>query len=87
MRGQNGRVSADIWIVLIEDRHISVDPHPFSSEEAAIGAARSAVPARYGAEEEELTDSAREDGWVLCLSYGTEGDCVRVVKRMLDDPM
>jgi hypothetical protein len=33
----------------------------------------------------ELTPAMREDGWVLYVPYGTEGDCVRVVKRILDD--
>jgi len=72
----------DIWIVLIEDRHISTDPLPFSSEERAVAVARE--QAGRGAIEEPLTDAAIEDSWVLCLSYGTEGDCVRVVKRTMD---
>ena len=72
----------DTWIVLIEDRHSEVDARPFSSEERAIEYARSQVddtdlPA-------DLNDAMRSDGWVLYVPYGTEGDCVRVVKRTMD---
>ena len=31
-----------------------------------------------------LNDAMRRDGWVLYVPYGTEGDCVRVVKRTMD---
>ena len=77
-------MSADIWIVLIEDRHADVDALPFSSEEAAFAAARDAVP--DDAVPGELNEGMRRDGWVLYLPYGPEGDCVRVVKRALDAP-
>jgi hypothetical protein len=73
----------DTWIVLVEDRHSDVDALPFSTEEEAIAKARDLVP--EDAEEEELTTAARRDDWVLLLSYGTEDDCVRVVKRTMDD--
>ena len=72
----------DIWITLIEDRHADVDALPFSSEGAAITKARSWVPA--DAEDGELNDAMRRDGWVLYLPYGPEGDHVRVVKRTMD---
>jgi hypothetical protein len=74
----------DTWIVLVEDRHSDVDALPFSTEEAAVAKARSWVPPEY-AEAAALTPRMREDGWVLCLRYGTEGDRVRVVKRAMDD--
>jgi hypothetical protein len=73
---------ADVWIVLIEDRHSDVDARPFSSEEAAIAVARSLVP--DSAEEEPLNDAERQDGWLLLLIYGTEGDRVRVIRRSLE---
>jgi len=72
----------DIWIVLIEDRHADVEALPFSSEERAIVVARDNAP--DDAEPEPLNDAMRKDGWVFCLPYGSEGDCVRVVKRTLD---
>ena len=73
---------ADIWIVLIEDRNSDVDARPFSSEEAAIAKARSFAP--DDAAEEPLTDGMRQDGWLLLLAYGAEGDCVRVIRRTLE---
>lgn len=74
---------SDTWIVLVEDRHADVDALPFSTEEAATAKARDLVP--EFAEEEPLNESMRRSGWVLYLPYGTEGDCVRVVKRTMDD--
>ena len=72
----------DTWIVIVEDRHSDVDALPFSTEAAAVAEARDSVP--DDAEEGRLTDGMRKSGWVLLLSYGTEGDCVRVVKRTMD---
>ena len=70
----------NIWIVLIEDRHADVEVRPFSSEERAAGYAMSQVADTPA----DLNDAMRKDGWVLYLPYGSEGDCVRVVKRTLD---
>jgi len=87
----------DIWIVLIEDRHIDVEALPFSTEEAAIGYARDHagdmfLPEGVGPDdvehvpgEQELTSRMIELGWVLLLVYSIEGDSVRVVKRTMDD--
>lgn len=74
---------SDVWVVLIKDRHADIEVLPFSTEEGAITKARSWVPPEY-AREEQLTPDMRKSGWVLLLSYGTEGDCVRVVKRTMD---
>ena len=72
----------DTWIVLIEDRHTDVEVLPFSTKEGAIAKARDSVP--DDAEDGELNDAMRRDGWVLYLPYGLEGDHVRVVKRTMD---
>jgi hypothetical protein len=80
----------DVWVVIAEDRHVDVDAVPFSTEGGAFAAARE-VAAEYAKphpellREEDLTGRNRADGWVLCLAYGTEGDCVRVVKRRMDE--
>lgn len=71
-----------MWIVIDEDRRSGTNALPFSSREAAEVAARDY--AGPGAEPAELTEAAREDGWVLLLEYGAEGECVRVVRRELD---
>jgi non-canonical (house-cleaning) NTP pyrophosphatase len=80
----------DIWIVLAEDRHADVDARPFSSEELAVAAARRQAELAAIHDDVDwdagITPGMREDGWVLYLPYGSEGDCVRVVRRTLDAP-
>lgn len=78
----------DVWIVLIEDRHSDGEALPFSTEAAAVAAARK-VAARYARDPGEVEDvvlnqAMLNDGWVLYLSYGPEGDCVRVIRRTMD---
>lgn len=75
--------AGEAWIVLVEDRHSDVDAMPFSSEERAIGYART-VAEQNDAAGEDLTPGMRQDGWVFYAPYGSEGDCIRVVKRTLD---
>ena len=77
-----------VWIVLVEDHHIDADALPYSTEEAAVAAAR-AIAARYAGypediEENDLTEDMRRDGWVLYVSYSVEGDQVRVILRKMD---
>ena len=79
-------VPAEIWIVLIEDRHSDVDALPFSSEERAVEYARKQAPDGRHDGSEPLNDAMRRDGWVFYLPYGSEGDHVRVVKRTMDAP-
>lgn len=79
----------DVWIVIVEDRHADVDALPYSTEELAVAVAREQVEAlchhpEY-IEEIELTPAMRADGWVLNVVYSSESDCVRVVKRTVDD--
>ena len=77
----------DVWVVLVEDRHTDVEALPFTSEVAALEAAHAGADAnaRHGdVREAELTPQMIADGWCLLLEYGTEGDCVRVLKRELD---
>ena len=62
---------------------------PFSTEEAAIAAARQAATdnARRADDvdwEAGLNHSMCQSGWVAYYPYGPEGDCVRVVKRQMD---
>jgi hypothetical protein len=82
--------TAEVWIVLVEDRHTDVNAIPFSSEEAAVTRARKEATANAWHPDDvewnaELNTAMRADGWVLYLPYGTEGDKVRVVKRQMDD--
>ena len=72
----------DVWIVLVEDRHTDVDAVPFSTEERAVEYARKQAP--DDATSGPLNDAMRRDGWVFYLPYGSEGDCIRVIKRTMD---
>jgi hypothetical protein len=74
----------DIWIVIDEERHGDVNALPFSTFQQAQGHARSLAP--DGAEPAPLTEGMTRSGWVLCIPYGTEGECVRVIHRTLDAP-
>lgn len=71
----------DIWITLVEHRHSDVEVLPFSTEAAAMHAARKRAP--DDAEHGPLNDAMRKDGWVFYLPYGGEGDRVRVVRRTM----
>lgn len=80
---------SDVWIVLVEDSHADVAALPFSSEAQAISEARAQAQANARHPDtirwdEQLTQQMRDDGWVLYVPYGPEGDCVRIVKRAMD---
>jgi hypothetical protein len=72
----------DTWIVIVEDRHSSVDALPFSTPALAVAHAYTLVP--DGTEPAPRNDDMILDGWMLYLPYGTEGDCVRVIRRAVD---
>jgi hypothetical protein len=80
---------ADVWVVLVEDRHTDVDALPFSTEEGALAEARAQVIANARHPEDidwdaGLTQGMIGAGWVLYVPYSCESDTVRVVKRELD---
>jgi hypothetical protein len=72
----------DIFIVITQDRHADVEAAPFADEAAAFAHAESQVEGTHD-QDRELNDAMRRDGWLWYCGYGTEGDCVRVVRREL----
>jgi hypothetical protein len=75
----------NIYLAIIEDRHTDTDVYPFSTAEAAIAfAKREALDGARGdvsrIEEEEI------ENWLYSATYSTEGDSVRVIERLVDDP-
>lgn len=81
---------ADVWIVVIQDRRLRYpDVLPFSTENAACATAWDTArlnapgPGDVNWEAEPTPDMTRA-GCVMWLPYGTEGDCVRVVRREMD---
>jgi hypothetical protein len=75
----------DLFVVIVEDRHADVDVRVFSSAERAVEAAKQdAVDnarSPESIEEEDLTGA----GILYFATWSTEGDCVSVVTRPLDD--
>ena len=71
----------EVFIVVIQDRHGEVEIHPFSDAQMAVDLAWANVP--VGTEAARMNEAMVEDGWMLYLPYGTEGDFVRVIRRKL----
>lgn len=80
---------SDIYIVLLEDRHIDVDAYPFLDRQQAIEYAQVLVHANARHPENidwggPLDQDMIADGWVYYVEYSSESDCVRVIQRTLD---
>lgn len=79
-------MTADVYVVLIQDRHADADIVVFENPVDAIDYAEKEVKTGAGDYPEdievyELTDSMLADGWVFYAIYSCEGDSVRVMKR------
>lgn len=81
-----------IFIVVQEDRHTDPDVRLFSTDEKAISYAKSvmddnAEQAQFVEEDEMyLDEESLEDGGLLFHgTYSTEGDCVWVASREVDE--
>ena len=81
-------MTADVYVVLINDRHCDDDVEIFANPVDAIDYAEKEV--REGAgkypediEIHELTAGMLADGWVFYGVYSCEGDSVRVMKRQV----
>jgi len=75
----------DIYVVIVEDRHIQPFSLVFSTAEKAITAAKELVKdlATYP---NDITEE-NVDGWLYYCEYSIEGDSVWVQKQSLDpDP-
>lgn len=71
----------EIYIVIIEDRHVNVDVEPFTDRGVAITVAAGIVLDNGGSADDLNADMIR-DGWEFHGTYG-EDDSVRVVRRAL----
>jgi hypothetical protein len=82
-------MASDIYIVITEDRHADTEVTPFTYEGDAIRFAEQEVadnarhPESIEAEDRELSDAVKADGWLWYCRYSSEGDSVRVVRREL----
>ena len=71
----------DVYVVILEDRHLDVDVELFTSRDKAIERAKVLV-IEYNRHPEDIKDVII-DGWEYCCQYSCEGDFVRVIKRGL----
>jgi hypothetical protein len=72
----------EVYVMIIEDRHVDVEVQVFRTEHAA----RKAM-ADYREQLIEWRDRDEwvnhfmiKDGWIASVSYSSEGDCVRIQK-------
>ena len=74
----------DIYIVILEDRHIDVEVTPFATAAEAIEEAKSqAHEAGRFAEDYRENPELCTGNWVFAATYSCEGDSVRVVRKAL----
>lgn len=79
-----------IYVVMIEDWHTDPEAHLFSTPERAIAYAQSVLEDNneYAAyvEDARMTDEdLRAAGWLFYGCYSTEGNCVWVLPREVDE--
>jgi hypothetical protein len=72
-----------IFVVIVEDRHIDVDVEVYSDRAVAIARAR-AVAEANAVELEDIEEDDNCTPYEYYADYSTEGDCVRVVAKILD---
>lgn len=71
-----------IYNVIIEDRHNDVKVRSFFNRERAIEIAKDTAIS-LNRDLEYLKEDIIE-GWEFYIEYSCEGDCVRVIKTMLE---
>ena len=74
----------DIYIVILEDRHIDVEVTPFTTAAEAIKEAKFQAheACRFASDYKENPELCTND-WVFAATYSCEGDNVRVVRKTL----
>lgn len=80
---------AEVYLVLIKDRHSGIDGFVFSTSSVAIVEAEKwlvVLNSRYPDDvDRELSDGLVNDGCVWNAQYGPEGDYICVLRRKVDD--
>lgn len=81
-----------IYVAMVKDRHTDTEAHLFSTADRAITFAMEYLEgcgdyAQYVGPE-DATMSAEDleaAGWLFYACYSTEGDCIRVLPREVDE--
>ena len=85
------RKPKDVFLVLWHDHHTDVDVTVFAKEEDALALAEQIAEEYreyYGydpAEHEDDEPDGPVEGWLYYATLSTEGDCVYVEKKQLQD--
>jgi hypothetical protein len=74
----------EIYNVIIEDRRNDVVVRSFLNRERAIEIAKETATSRNEGRGLEYLKEDIIEGWEYYIEYSCEGDCVRVVKTMLE---
>ena len=87
-REASALMTADVYVVLIQDRHTDPEVEVFANPVDAIDYAEKEVREGAGKFPEdieilELTPGMLADGWVFAGIYSCEGDSVTVMKRQV----
>jgi hypothetical protein len=83
----------DVYVVIIEDRHVDTDVEVYSSQALAILRAGqlAMLYMRHPVEADDidwgLNESMVRNGWMWYCRYSCEGDSVRVLHREIDKPL
>lgn len=73
----------DIYIAILEDRHVDVCAFPFSTYEKALKQCNNWSADEKDFQVKSLTQSMMRANWVYYGKYG-ESDSIRIVKTSLD---
>ncbi len=73
----------DIYIAILEDRHIDTCAFPFSTYEKALEQCNNWSAGEDDFEIRELTEGMERANWVYYGKYG-EDDSIRIIKTSLD---
>lgn len=76
------------YVAIWEDRHCDTSVRVFSDSDKAVEWAKATVRKcdRWGELDETMTSSMQAAGWIYRGRYSYDGDCIRVVKAVMDDP-
>jgi hypothetical protein len=73
-----------VYVAMICDRHTDPEPFVFTTADAAIEYAKTAM-AEYAHPDAEI-EELEIDGWLYHATYSIEGDSVWVVEKELNQP-
>jgi hypothetical protein len=71
-----------MFILIQEDRHTDVEVTLFKDFHSAYTRAKEILETCRDVTGHPLTERMEKAGWMFYSTYGTEGDCIRIVQRL-----